>query len=103
MSGRMRETEHVNDVARAEQVAQEYLGTATAVLRQAGLEVEERVVVERDPVEAIVRVAMETQADLIAMATRKSSGVPALRRESVSRAVLDAGVAPVLLVQSAGG
>jgi nucleotide-binding universal stress UspA family protein len=56
------------------------------------------VVVSGVPHRAILRVAAETQADLIVMGTSRSGGLRELLAGSTSRAVLRRAACPVLLV-----
>lgn len=53
----------------------------------------------RNPAEEIIRVAIEKNIDLIAMATHGRSGIAQLLVGSVAEAVMRSGVAPVLLLR----
>lgn len=68
-------------------------------LRDKGFAVECGVVVGNDPAAAIVDVARERGADIIAMATHGRGGLGRLVQGSVASKVVQSGVAPVLLIR----
>lgn len=78
--------------------AEEYLGSQAALLREAGLEVEEEVCVGA-PADSIVEVAEREHVALIAMATHGYSGLRRWALGSVADKVVRATPAPLLIVR----
>lgn len=85
------EQEKVKDGAR------EYLERLAGPLREKGVEVETRVETAGQPASAILRVAVEEEADLIAMSTHGRGGVARLLLGSVADKVVRGAKVPVLL------
>lgn len=77
--------------------AEEYLERAAEPLREAGLEVETRVLEHDEPHGAILAAAGEEGADVIAMATHGHSGLARAVLGSVTDKVLRGSVLPVLV------
>lgn len=98
-SERARQGAAAQEVERQKAAAATYLAKAADALNDAGLPTRFRVEVDKQPAEAIIRIAREDQPDIIAMASQGRSGLGALLGESVSSEVLRSGVAPVLLVR----
>ncbi len=86
-------------VERAEHEGSEMLGEASRVLRDQGISVDQRVMMDDDPARAIIAFAKRENVDLIAMATHGRSGLREVVQGSVAEAVVKSGVAPVLLVR----
>lgn len=77
--------------------AETYLERAAAPLREAGLDVDTRVLEHDDPHGAILATALEEGADVIAMATHGYSGLARAVLGSVTDKVLRGSVLPVLV------
>jgi nucleotide-binding universal stress UspA family protein len=90
--------EHFLKVAR--QHADDYLGTATKVATEAGVECEEVATARAHPYEAIISVAAQRKCDLIVMASHGRGGVRALLLGSETQKVLTHSNIPVLVVRS---
>ncbi len=87
-------------ISRVEAEARDYLGEAGRPLREAGVAVESRVLTADNAAKAIIDVARQEKADIVAMATHGRSGLRNIVHGSVASAVVRSGVAPVLLVRS---
>jgi nucleotide-binding universal stress UspA family protein len=83
------------EILRARREAHAYLVSAAAMLSVAV----ELVVRFGDPTEEIVREAKRPRVDLVAMATRRRTGLPRLLERSVATSVQRATETPVLLVR----
>lgn len=80
-----------------EEGAREYLERVSGPLREKGADVETRVETSGQPASAILRVAEEERADLIAMSTHGRGGVARLLLGSVADKVVRGAKVPVLL------
>jgi len=89
-------------LARLRDRAQHYLGDTAKQLRAAGTEVHTTILFSAEPSEAIIEYARQHQFHIIAMSTHARSGVNEFVHGCVTRDVLGAGVAPVLLVNPSG-
>lgn len=78
-----------------------YLERVATRMRQDGLEVENRVLVDSRPASAILTYADENEIDLIAMATHGRGGVPRAVMGSVTDKVVRGAHRPVLVVRPA--
>ena len=81
------------------QLAEDRVRNVVHRLRAAGREVEGQVLLEPDPARAILRVAAEQGADLIAMSTHARAGVSRLFLGSVTDKVIRGADVPVLVVR----
>ncbi len=81
--------------------AEVYLKRVATRMRQDGLEVENRVLVDSRPASAILTYADENEIDLIAMATHGRGGVPRAVMGSVTDKVVRGAHRPVLVVRPA--
>ena len=79
-----------------------YLETLKAKLRERGIHAVPRLAYG-SVVKAILTVAAETGADLIALATHGLSGLPRVSYGSVAAGVLQAADIPILLIRSGNG
>lgn len=90
------------DIARAREDAGERLGSTAERLRASGVnEVRARVVEERDPAAAILRMAREELVDFIAMSSRGAGGLKRFVLGSVAERVVRESEVPVLVVTHA--
>jgi nucleotide-binding universal stress UspA family protein len=83
--------------------AAEYLEDIALPIRSQGIAVESQVVVADDVVAAILRVAREQKADLIAMATHGRTGLRATVQGSIANEVMRVGAFPILLTRPQSG
>jgi len=89
--------------ARAGQAAQRYLDYVATRLRDRGLEVETRVVVDPCPAEAILATAAAAGADLIALTLHGEGGKQRRLLGSVADKVIRASTLPLLVFRPRGG
>ncbi len=84
---------------RIRDTSEEYLADRAKMLSGQGVQVETHVLIDDDPVKAIIDYASKGKFDVIAMSTHGRSGLNELVHGSVAGAVVKAGVAPVLLLR----
>ena len=86
-------------IDRMDEAARESMRDAAQTLRDAGLQVREKVLQDNDAAKAIVDYACRARVDMIAMSTHGRTGLRQAIQGSIAAGVVASGAAPVLLVR----